>query len=257
MKYAIELDTPFKNPFRYNNRIDEIILPCGNASTDARSVLKVPSKDFKKDFKIPSNVDAVRIDAPATNEEARTFFNQIRAQGLPAFFHQYVTSWDTLSFLLSLGVSDIYICEELGFSLSEVRPVAKDINIRVIPNIAQSSCNETSSILKFFVRPEDIEYLEPFADICEFVINKEDTNRATSAYEALYRVYAINKSWSDDLSKIIAGAPSIKNNMLPPNFAGTRFSCSKKCFKGRKCHKCQTAEKVATNLEKTYTAKFS
>ena len=59
---------------------------------------------------------------------------------------------------------------------------SKNIKVRVIPNLCQSSMAETPSILKFFVRPEDIQAFSTFVDTFEIVGNDQ-------VQLTLYKIY--------------------------------------------------------------------
>lgn len=76
--------------------------------------------------------------------------------------------------LLKYHPTDMYICEELGFSLLKISKILHDNNVkvRVFPNICQSSFPETESIKTFFIRPEDIIFYAPFVDVFELVADE-------------------------------------------------------------------------------------
>ena len=67
--------------------------------------------------------------------------------------------------------TDMYICEELGFSIDKISKILhnNNIKVRVIPNIAQSSWADTPSLLKFFIRPEDISNYAIYVDTFELI----------------------------------------------------------------------------------------
>lgn len=96
---------------------------------------------------------------------------------MPFFLATLVDDWDTFHWLLSIGVSDIYIVNILGFYIKECSKLAheKNVKIRVFPNVAQHHCHfKTSSITDFFIRPNDLDLYEPYIDIFEFTCyNKE------------------------------------------------------------------------------------
>lgn len=56
------------------------------------------------------------------------------------FFDNLINNFDTLNGIISLGVSDIYVVEELCFQIDKVAAIAhkENVAIRVFPNIAQS-----------------------------------------------------------------------------------------------------------------------
>lgn len=82
----------------------------------------------------------------------------------------------------------MYIVETLAFEIDKCGNKAHEagVNIRILPNIAQSQFADTEDVKKFFVRPEDIHHYEPYVDTLEFLcdISKEAT---------IYKIYAIDK----------------------------------------------------------------
>lgn len=96
---------------------------------------------------------------------------KLREKGIPYFFSKYFTTIDEVYEAILLQPSDMYICEELGFSLDRISKLlhSHNIKVRVFPNICQSSANKIPPIKKFFIRPEDIPLYEQFVDVFELV----------------------------------------------------------------------------------------
>lgn len=67
------------------------------------------------------------------------------------YFQTGCVDWDSLLIYLDLKVTDIYIVENMGFELDKIAPIVHEqgIQIRVFPNIAQSSWIKTSGLRKF------------------------------------------------------------------------------------------------------------
>ena len=174
-------------------------------------------------------------------------YNQLKENDIPFFFRIIPQDLDTLSGLIDLGVSDIYIGSSLGFSLNKIGAATheKRISIRVFGNIAQSSWGRENSLKSFFIRPEDVIMYEPYVDIIEFIGDEMQL-------EVLYKVYAIDKEWPDKLKYIISGLNSEVNNktIVPIAFAKARLGCGKKCVVNFPCSICTRCEEVADTLEK-------
>lgn len=172
------------------------------------------------------------------NENQIYLMKDLAENNIPFFLDTIVDNFEKLSAVASLGVSDVYICNELGFSMKEVSLFCKanDINIRVYPNIAQSSCEQfpTDNLKKFFIRPEDLYLYEEYVDILEFYVDNLDRQNV------LYEIYN-EKRWPDDLSYIILGLnENISNAAIAPNFGEARLNCKKKCSIGL----CATCDRV-------------
>ena len=150
---------------------------------------------------------------------------KIEESRLPHFFTNPVVTVDQLNGMIAHHPTDMYICEELGFSLDKVSKLLHDNNIkvRVYPNICQSSFSETASIKTFFIRPEDISIYATFVDVFELVADED-------RQQVLYKIYKQEK-WFGKISEVI---PSFKgdldNRFLVGAFGMIRSKCGKRCM---------------------------
>ncbi len=163
---------------------------------------------------------------------------------VPFWIKTYVSNWDTLSYFLSLGVTDVTIIEEMGFEIDKVAAAAHQCGtkVRILPNVAQSSVMELEGIKKFFVRPEDIPDYEPYVDVCEFF-------GSPKSVETYYKIYAIDKQWFGDLSEIIISLNTpLDSRSVDPEFGRRRLKCGKRCLKGSVCKYCEIAKQFAKTL---------
>lgn len=151
----------------------------------------------------------------------------IKDMGIDFFLDTKIDTLDKLLGVVNLGVSDVYICNELGFMLKDVSAFChyRQIKVRVYPNVAQSSTDlEIEPFKKFFIRPEDLHLYEDYVDIIEFYCKELDKQMT------LYEIYHKDKSWNDDLSIIILGLDkNLINSSIPPIFGEVRLNCKKSC----------------------------
>ena len=174
--------------------------------------------------------------------------DKVRKLNLPFFFNEYIDRWDILDGYLNLGVTDVYIVNELGFELDKVSKAVHDHNtkVRVFPNIAQSSWIATPDLKKFFIRPEDIEDYEQYVDVFEIFESQEPI-----IAETLYKAYAIDKQWYGKLKEIIGDFyTDLDGRFLHPRWVDRRVKCGKKCLKGSMCDMCNTIAGLGESLEK-------
>lgn len=164
------------------------------------------------------------------------------------FYSVFIDTWDKLLSIKNSGVSDVYITSDLGFSLDKVRKVLGDnINIRIYPNVAQTSAydtlsNKVNSIYKFWVRPDDLITYEKYIDIIEFF-------GPTEKQEVLFKIYK-QGYWRGDLKDIILNFDKeLGSSYIVPHFAERRSKCEKECFKGNKCNICGVVEELANTLK--------
>lgn len=165
---------------------------------------------------------------------------------IPFFYKDNINNWDTLIGMLELGVSDVYIVEDLGFDIINVSERVHSYNaqIRVFPNVAQSTWEKTPSLKKFFIRPEDVLLYEEYIDVFEFFGQSKD-------FATYYKIYAIDKKWFGLLDEIIIGFEgNLDSRYIIPGFAKQRIKCNKKCLKTKRCQTCEIVERLSHNLEK-------
>jgi hypothetical protein len=176
--------------------------------------------------------------------EQQETLKTIKSLRIPFFFANFVNDWDLLNAFLAEGVTDVYIGDSLGFSITDVARIVhkRGAAVRTIPNIAQSAAALDKSITAFFIRPEDIKRYEPYIDVFDFT----DKNQ-----EVYYKVYAIDGYWYGTLNEIIIGYEgNADSRYIGPEFAVNRLYCEKKCARSPFCKICKSIEELSTKGEK-------
>lgn len=176
------------------------------------------------------------------SEEKKEALAQLANLGIDYFYACYASNWDELHAFVALGVSDVYIAEALGFELQAVSKLCHpNTKIRVYANVAQS-CVEAPPLMKFFLRPDDIEKLSEYIDVLEMW---GPTDRQ-AIYADIYR----QGYWHGDLNEIIIGLhESINNDTLLPTFGHWRANCGRKCLKGHHCDICSRTVSIAQKMK--------
>lgn len=164
---------------------------------------------------------------------------------IPFFFINPVTTIDQLHGFLKYHPTDMYICEELGFSLDKISKILHDNNIkvRVYPNICQSSFSETPSIKTFFIRPEDISIYSTFVDVFELISDKD-------RQQILFKIYKQEK-WFGKIKNLI---PTFKGELdsryTLSSFGVIRSKCGKRCmYKPASCSICDRLLELAATFK--------
>ena len=163
------------------------------------------------------------------------------------FFNTHIVDWDTLIKFLDYGVTDVYITEAMGFELNTIADLVHYHNaqIRVFPNVAQSSQKSAPDLMKFWIRPEDTEFYEEYIDVYEFF---GDDNKQKIYYD----IYKKDKKWTGNLKEIIIGLENdLDNTRISPLFAKKRVGCERRCLKGEKCQICHRIIELSETLGKT------
>lgn len=235
----LELFTQFI-PAHLNQRVIVQLIEENNIDTIVNNLKKIISiYNENKDIKFD-------IQLPFYNQK---FMEELKDTNLKYFFKAAANSWDKFTSLISQNVSDIYITDELAFELDKVAEIAhkNNIKVRIYPNVAQSRWDKLSDILKFFIRPEDIEIYEPYVDVCEFYGDK------AQQIDTYYKIYQEDKKWFGDLQEIIIGLDSkIDSRYIIPRFAEKRIKCGKDCLKGGKCEMCKRILDLSEQLENAH-----
>ena len=173
-------------------------------------------------------------------------FKRIQENKIPFFFSNFAKTADEMNGLIKYHPTDMYICEELGFSLDKVSELLhkNDIKVRVFPNICQSSFSETPSIKTFFIRPEDIQVYSTFVDVFEIISDE-------SRQQVLFKIY--NQGyWLGNVKDIILSfKDNLDNKHIMSTFAMIRAKCGKRCmYRPESCTICDRFIDVADTLKK-------
>ena len=256
MKYCIS----YHKDFRHLDKVDEVIIKFQNQTqkqlidfletmrADVRVIVKLEENtlNIDKATEIFANAKVIHPNfSVALSGPDAAFTERLKEKEIPFFYSTFVDKWDVLMSFLSVGVSDVYIVNELGFDLKDVSKVCKEhgVQVRVFPNVAQlsSQVGKMNKLKSFFIRPDDIEHYEPYVDVCEFF-------GPLDRQSVLYEIY-LGEKWMGDLEELIIGLNmSIQNNTLVPAFGIERISCKKDCYKG-KCIICDKCLSVANSLK--------
>lgn len=166
--------------------------------------------------------------------------------GVPFFFGNRVNNWDEFLGLIDLGVTDIYIVEDMCFDLERVAEIAQkeNVKLRTYANVAQSTWKDTPGIKKFWIRPEDVSIYEQYIDVIEFFGTPQQAG-------ILLKVYKDIKKWFGPLKEIIIGLEDgLDSRYIVSEFATRRVGCQKNCLKGGKCRICNRVIELSKVLEK-------
>lgn len=152
-----------------------------------------------------------------------------------------------LDYLVSLGVTDVYIVDDLCYQLDKVKKFCQqhNVNSRLILNEIPSQRPDANSdpCAPYFI-PEVIDELIKYIDVFEF--NEEDS---WARLRSLYKIWFEQKQWRADLKYLYSQLElDIPNQTLIPNFIKYRMTCGYKCSYGSVCKKCSQFLDIAHTL---------
>lgn len=253
MKYCIQY---YKN-FRYNDLIDEVVFIYTSNIVEEiqkqewtdtqRIIIDICEVNITKDNIMPilmkcNQIHSISARISFAQEELR---EQLREAGIPYFYATYANTADEVYALIRKGASDVYITESLAFNITKIGTYCKKkgVAVRIIPNVAQYKIRFKEEIpdpYKFFVRPEDTELYEDYADVFEIIAPQENLS-------VIYEIYR-NKQWMGDLGKLIAGfSEPFLNSTLVPYFGPERLKCGQRCMQ-EQCNLCQQMKELASKF---------
>ena len=254
MKYSIK----FYNGCRVLKDVDEIsiiysekdaqLLKFAKKYKNARIVADctaLPQDSFIESLEIfetaSKNFDfAVKIDF-----SQKDFIPNLKENAIKYFFVNKANTLDKLVGFIDLGVSDVYVADELGFYLAEIAQRCHDhgVSVRVYPNVAQSSSATKGDTFKYFyIRPEDVDIYEPYVDYMEFF-------GSIDRQSVLFKIYKEGQ-WLGSLNTLILGLEKeIPNTCIVPYFGQARVGCRKRCLSNQNCEVCNNIIGLAEVLE--------
>lgn len=254
MKYCVE----YSSTFQYLNEVDEIEINFNRQNAALPAFLEkfnnkkiVINTTSILDFNENDIHFFQNLQKKYNNFKLKVNFDfntaKLRESNIPYFFNVFVGDWQNLYYFLSYNPTDMYITNGLGFDLKDVSSIlhSENIQVRVIPNLAQAAFEPDNPFYKFFIRPEDIDFYSQYVDICEFFIEEGKKQSST-----LYEIYAKDKEWFGDLNMLIFNFNEvIDNRTILPTFAGRRINCKQKCLQKNNCHFCQRIADLSKTLE--------
>ena len=167
--------------------------------------------------------------------DACKLFNIKYFYGIP------VNNFYDLKALIDYGCCDVKIDAPLTHMLDKLKNF--DITIRMSPNIAYYAyIPKENGVIGSWVRPEDVELYEEYIDVFEF----EDCD--VHKEEALYRIYAEQKSYPSNLNNLITNLNyDASGKLVLPDFGKIRMFCGQKCANGFSCRACYRILDLANN----------
>lgn len=197
----------------------------------------------------------IKIAIPSfSNAKVRQFADLISELDteLPFYFNEPIENWSTLHAIVKeYHPCDVLIGGDLCFDIVSVSKFLKpqEINVRVIPNIAQSSepLLKNTDVTSFFIRPEDQFEYSPYVDIFEIKAPFETLN-------TIFEIYCINFKWLNKVSEIVTFLNSdLDGRFVLPTFAQRRLGCRRKCqnpfYSCKHCHMTESNSVVAASKD--------
>ena len=229
------------------NKVDKLceFLTFDDADVPNKRVNIVYANGFnEKHHKIFSRLhDNLYVCLTRTNDI--TYVERMRELGIKYYFDSNFPAYNntTLDMLVNLGVSDMYVVDDLCYNIDNVSKQCYDLGIRlrcVLNRIPSTSIYKKTDPKSVIFRPEDIDLLNQYYDTFEFDCGP------TSGYDwhkfnVLMRVFFEQKYWYGDLSEINddLGFTAYNPTLLKEYFR-FKYNCRRKCSTDQdSCHRCE------------------
>ncbi len=219
------------------------ILDLYEINPNATFILTISSKEDKNT--IPwteiENYNIMTQQKLIIETDSFDIMDACKALNIKFFYAIPVNTFYDLKALADYGCCDVRIDAPLTHMLDKLDKY--DITIRMCPNIAYYAyIPRENGIIGSWVRPEDVGLYEAYIDVFEF----EDCDKRKE--EALYRIYAEQKSYPSDLNNLITNLNyNTSNKLILPDLAAVRMFCGQKCISSVNCSVCYRMLNLANN----------
>ena len=160
-----------------------------------------------------------------------------------------INSFCQLQDVINLGVTDVYIYEDLCYHLPKVREYCTQhhIRIRIIVNrISSSTIGKHTDVTAPFYLPENLPVMSQYYDVIEF-----DLGGSWNRFDVLEKIWRQDGNWRGNARDI--------NIDLELDISGTGFfydiceekmTCGHRCLsQGSSCRKCQQYMDIVNTME--------
>ena len=179
-----------------------------------------------------------------------SMLSKIKEHGFKFFFSEKcpATTPTMLEDFISLGVSDVYLGDELMYSISQASAYCRKHKVRtrlVVNKISTSLWGFRSGFdcRSMFFRPEDMPLLNEYFDVFEIDCPNEN-------FKTMKDIWFNDQTWPDDLRMIVPDLSiQVPNQSLAPTFTMNKLGCGKKCMIGKSgCTKCEQLLEISRKL---------
>ena len=181
---------------------------------------------------------------------------RLKEKDIKFYFDQHVpaTTFIFLDELLNLGVSDVYIADDLCYNLENVSKRCKKdgVQIRLILNrIPATTPYAFSDVRAPIFTPRNFPELDQYIDVAEFDCFYEDESDAYNwnKFNVLYKAWFKKHDWFNDLREINSDLEifyPVRQQM--PNFIERKLNCGRQCVYNDRCRKCDIVMEIAELL---------
>lgn len=261
----MNLAIPFKlNNEKYDEVADEFNLKFNSERNSEEKLIEFA--ETYQDHRINIEMDIVdssllsvlskvhpRIYVRLTRMSDMTILSELRKKKIKFFFDSEAytaTSITSLIFLISIGVSDVYIADDLCYDLENTAEIAHgwNVQLRLVLNVVAMTVPPINEEKSPWFPPEATDILAKYIDTIEFDCGDPyDWHR----FGVFYRAWLERKTWHGNLNEIIYPLTiDIPNDsFLADELIRYKVNCRRHCSAAsRSCTRCQSYVDLANEL---------
>lgn len=217
---------------------------------DTRFNITIDTSEYSFDYnklRILKNINPNIYIVTSLHQE---YYKKLQELGMKFYFSSDfpIVNYRLFAYVVNLGVTDVYIMDDLCYDLKRVREAADKagVHIRLILNrIPSMLLGKGEDVRSPIFIPETVDELDKYIDTVEF-----DTGNSWARLETLYKIWFIKKEWRENLRAINLDLKiDIPNESMIPNFTVYKMNCKYKCGYGSVCKKCNQFYEMAKDLD--------
>lgn len=257
---------PFKRFNELNDQVDEFDVEYNPKDNSFEKLIDFIQEynDKRVNVKYTGNVDIKtartfgkiggNVYFKLSGQDVRSI-DELKECGCRYFFGNDVPAYNltSLASFVRMGVSDVYIKDDLWYDLTRTASYCHDnhIALRVVANrVPSTALGKGDCAEDMFLRPSDIALIDGLVDTLEFDCWDKGVYDFAKA-DVLYRAFFDKGEWNGDLREINCDLKlAVPNTALFPQFTASKLVCGLVCRKGGKCAKCGQFLEVAGQLSK-------
>ncbi len=162
-------------------------------------------------------------------------------------------NYSVLDAFINMGVSDVYIADDLCYNMSDVEAYihGKHITMRLVLNrIPSTSIDRGVNQRSPIYMPKDMDELSKYYDVFEFDCGEPYD---WAKFDVLYRSWFENKYWHGEMYEINSDVDQkFHCDSLFPEFTGFKLNCGRRCNTRitNHCRKCEQFLELGETLKK-------
>jgi hypothetical protein len=215
-------------------------------------------------IKFPEGIHIATLNA--VNKITDNVYVRLRAQDIPEveelkknnikFFFDAdcpAYNYSTLDSFINLGVTDVYLADDLCYNMSDISEYIheKNIQLRLVLNrIPSTTLDRGINVRSSIYMPKDFEKLNKYYDVFEFECGEPCD---WVKFDVLYRAWFERQYWHGQMSEINDDVfQDFHCDAIYPDFTEFKLNCERRCGKrlANPCRKCEQWLAIGETLKK-------